>query len=905
MPVRTLSLPVQGLDDHDSVAIDDIYVPNLRNVRSDRSRIVRSPGGTLLCPVPDPTCSGTSPGFGIRSGMFAMRSSTGTQTITHNLGVTPSALILYCSGATSLNTATKYYMWCTGMMDGTLARSSAITSINSDPSTTARSYRGNAIHLIDSSGTVVMGGLFDSWTDTTFTLDFNISDSSRYLIGWAILGNAAMSAKLVQWTYGTSTGNQSVTGVGFEPQVVLHLHSSITGSLGSATNAQYAIGGMDASGGQFASSWISQSGQSGHNVGEGTEATSAVTMIDQTGSGFIYKATYVSMDVDGFTVNRVVAPAAGRFIASLCLDGFSDFKVGRFPGQTVNAPNQSHFTGIGFKPSGMIQAFTNPNGFNFATDGGNMGIGSADGGSQTSAAVTEGSGSTSGALGNQSRSTALFLDTSDGDDPGGTNDLWTLFSFDSDGFTLQVVKRNDLVPLILFGLVFAFETSVDNEVGVIRNYADLIVGGVVPTESIVMLTSKSAFTYTPVTPSTGLWTCSTEVYTGTDIQRFSIANGTDATYGAVAAWSQGADNIRAWDGTAFAPLITAGTNVAARVVLAFNNRIVAVRPFLGGVDLKTQIRWSVNGDFADWSGTGSGTLEVVETSNQALTGGIVLGSRCYLTRAREVIELIATGSLSPVFIPEVRVSGVGCIATHSMAAGDIYAFWLGPDEIYQWDGSQLLAVGGKTYNTITQLVDYETLDQIQGVVYTPDSQYWLVVPPYIFIYDYRRQIWDWDDIRSFQAIGILSVQDLITADLNHSEFVVIGDSSVQTIREDPEVDTYLGAAIDSYFETKDFLPVTLVGRAYEVAYDKYNTVWRIWFRGTPGELIEVAISTNKGLTYPYMQVVTVNAQGVGIFFSDVSWGVLRIRFRSQGGSEFSIQGPINLEFTDAGVMLPP
>jgi hypothetical protein len=892
MPVRTISLPIQGLDDHDSVAIDDIYVSNLRNVRSDRSRIVQSPGGTLLAPVP---YAGSSAAPGVSSGLFTKITTTGMQTVNHGLNTTPVALILFTVGNQVLNSAENSYYWSVGFTDGTSSRSRSASSLNGTPPSTSRGYALKLLSLV-SAGSVIDECDWSSWNSTTFTINWTTSETTlARQIGFIALGAPGLSARVLEWTYGTATGNQAITGVGFKPDLLIHIHTNQAAS-GVVTDSQFGIGAM-ATSGQWANCFASPNGVTPNRGIAARKKDHGLLMLNTTGAAYTYDASLVSLDADGFTINRAVSPGSGVTIATLCLKGFTNLKVGSYEIASSMTPETRQLIDVGFQPSGGIFSVVPIGTGMFETNNNNCFVGSADAVlNNVSACMTEDNGGSAVVV--ETRSDSCKIDVSN---VGTVDSRFNVKSWDGAGFTAYIPEGN--FPGIFTDYVLMGFPAITQTLGVIRNYGDIIIGGSTPAEKIVMLTSKTASVYAPATQSTGNWTVSGEVYTGTDIQRFSIANGTDSS-GALAAWSQGTDNVRKYDGTVFTSLITSGTNHAARVVLAFNNRIVTVRPFFGGIDHKTQIRWSINGGFSDFAGTGSGTLEVVETSNQPLTSGIVLGPRCYLTRAREVIELIATGSLSPVFIPQPVVSGIGCIATHSMAAGDIYAFWLGPDEVYQWDGSQLKAVGGRTYNTITKLVDYEHLDQIQATVYEPDSQYWLLVPPYIFVYDYRRDIWDWDDTRSYQAIGRLSVADLFTANIGHSEFIVIGDSSVQTIREDPSINTYLGSPIDSYFETKDFVPLDQRGRNFEVAYDKYNSLWRVWFRGTPGEVIEVGVSIDKGLSYPFTQIVTVNAAGVGIAFFDVAWGVMRIRIRSQAGSAYLIAGPIQYEFGVSGVMLP-
>jgi hypothetical protein len=862
----------------------------------------------------------------MRTGSFLTPAAAGNVTVTHNLGVTPVVLILYGTVTTAFDSQRSHSCFCFGATDGTTSqcvRHSAQTGNGlaqlTDSATTADLYKQVDYTL----GTYTAAWV--SWNATSFVVNFSSVGASRVEVFYIVVGGAGISGKVKTWTIPTSTGNNSVAGVGFQPQLVFAA-CSLHGVFGNAPgNVSY-----QASWGAFTASgqWAQGVEAATATVpGSATRASTAQRIDAAVVSGFApqevkLKAHFVSMDVGGYTLNfdTVNGNNVGHGGFSVCLAGLTNVKVGSFTKNTGTAPVTQAVTGLGFQPQGLLlaswgQPHLNYTDYIYSDEA--IGIGTADGANQVSGSVLNVSEARPSNASQLSEMTVFSQLTRDYSQPQSglqspflVGQISSLFTMDADGFTLRHTSNVAVASEMLYVALQSVATSQQLQVGVIRNYGDLIVGGTTPVEKIVMLTSKSAFVYTPSTPTTGIFTPTSESYTGTDEQRFSIANGTDATYGAVAAWSQGKDNIRYYDGTVFGDLITSGTNHAARVLLPFNNRIVSVRPFFGGIDHKTQIRWSVNGNYADWSGLGSGTLEVVETSNQPLTGGIVLGNRCYLTRARETIELIATGSLTPVFIPEPKVSGTGCIATHSMAAGDIFAFWLGPDEVYQWDGAQLRAVGGRTYHTITAFVDYQHLDQIQAVVYEPDSQYHLVVPPYRFIYDYRRDIWDWDDTRSFQAIGRLQVADVFTGDIDHSEFTVLGDSSVQTIRDDPSVNTYLGVPIDSYFETKDYLPLQKFGREVGVSYDKYNSVYRVWFRGTPGEDIEVGVSVDKGLNYsftaqPSTQVVTVNGNGVGIAFFDLPFGVVRLRIRSQAGSVYSISGPLQVEYQESGVMLPP
>jgi hypothetical protein len=87
-------------------------------------------------------------------------------------------------------------------------------------------------------------------------------------------------------------------------------------------------------------------------------------------------------------------------------------------------------------------------------------------------------------------------------------------------------------------------------------------------------------------------------------------------------------------------------------------------------------------------------------------------------------------------------------------------------------------------------------------------------------------------------------------------------------------------------------------------YDRRNALWRVLFRGDPSEIVEVGASADAGTTWE-TQIVTVNGQGVGLAFFNLAFDTIRVRLRSQAASAFTVRGPIQIETTEAGVVLPP
>mgnify|MGYP001586841533 CR=1 FL=1 len=412
-----------------------------------------------------------------------------------------------------------------------------------------------------------------------------------------------------------------------------------------------------------------------------------------------------------------------------------------------------------------------------------------------------------------------------------------------------------------------------------------------PTERLLMLTHTKAFRWDTATSA---WVDLSEAYTGAASQRFSVANTQDR-----AVWSQGTNNIRNYNGSTVSQLV----NHAARTLLAFNDRVISVYTNEGDGEHPARIRWSVNAVITDWTGLGSGSLEVIETSNAPLTGGFVLGERAYLTKAREIIELIATGSLSPVFRQETRISGTGMIARHSFGAAEYFGFFLGPDDVYLWDGASLRPVGAAVYKTITALLDYATLDTVQGVVHTTDSEYWLIVSETaeggVFIYDYRADRWYRDHWPNVRALGIFRTGDTLTADIDQSEFVILGDSNAKTVRINPAAAAYDGVAIDSYFETRDMPARSFAGRETRVALDRLNTCYRV--SGVATAQTEIGLSNDQGATYTTQTVdQTADHEQVKGFFVQ-PYQRLRIRMRNNSVNAWAVKGALEYEWVMSGV----
>lgn len=154
-----------------------------------------------------------------------------------------------------------------------------------------------------------------------------------------------MQAKVIRITCTAGTGNQSFTGVGFQPKALVTLWQS-TGS-GFIANEGKAVGVTDGTTSRVVTSFMTDNvsttatakGYGNGILGEG----------QATGNSIVV-ATFVSFDSDGFTVNRTVSNTSSWDV--LCLGGsdmrafVKEFTIGNLTTQVV--------TGVGWQPNAII-----------------------------------------------------------------------------------------------------------------------------------------------------------------------------------------------------------------------------------------------------------------------------------------------------------------------------------------------------------------------------------------------------------------------------------------------------------------------------------------------------------------------------------------------------------------------
>ncbi len=396
-------------------------------------------------------------GRGFKVGSFTKSTGAGplTQAIAHGLGEVPKAIILWTDGKTN-ETGSGSYLFGFGMTDGTTSKSVATASQDSvSPMNASTRMASKALTIVQWSEVLVAEADLQSWTDTSFTLNWTTNNATAYVIHYVVVGGSDVSAKVLEWTTATATGNQAVTGVGFQPDAVIHAHGThaFTAALpASIAGAGFGLGAMDADGDQWASTYLTVDNVGTSDTQRGQQTNGALYSFNNTLT-VQKKASWVSMNADGFTVNFTnAASAAAARVLSLALKGIN-VKPGSFLKSTNAAPATQSIAGVGFRPGVVLLTSAQD-----VTRGGpvaesRFGLGASDGTTQGSIAIADRNGSNNSKVDGLDKTSKVFL--KDNNTITAVADAEAdLVSLDGDGFTLNWTT-NDAVQTEVLYLAFA------------------------------------------------------------------------------------------------------------------------------------------------------------------------------------------------------------------------------------------------------------------------------------------------------------------------------------------------------------------------------------------------------------------------------------------------------------------
>lgn len=248
----------------------------------------------------------------------------------------------------------------------------------------------------------------------------------------------ALSAFSGSFDLNTTTGNQSVTGVGFQPKAILFFVNSLNAS-GSAAGMTGGVGFAVSSSARFSTATELTNGVSPASPNIRQDNTKCFIVTNNAGAAII-EVDFVSHNADGFTVNVATTDGAARKVLYLAIGGadLSNVALKEFTSKTSTGTQA--ITGVGFQPDSIL-FISNLNGTAAPNtrNGGFFCYGAANS-TSTETVFNQNLGENGGSTQNQQMQlTDAVLSISNA---GST--LWKaiLSSFDADGFTLDWTTAN-------------------------------------------------------------------------------------------------------------------------------------------------------------------------------------------------------------------------------------------------------------------------------------------------------------------------------------------------------------------------------------------------------------------------------------------------------------------------------
>lgn len=223
---------------------------------------------------------------------------------------------------------------------------------------TANAWRTRSACFVqrNAANTVLISADFVSWDADGFTLNWTTAADQRSIIATVISGTD-VSAAIGDSQCPAATGNQSVTGLAFQPNALLIADAFLSSSAAAkATSSfpRFQIGFCDSAGNSFAWCGSTNDGLATSDT-MSCQSTSACSVGTATSSGALdRRATWVSYNSDGFTLNWTTLDAAVGVSSRYYYLALSVpmVKVGNTPQRTSTGTTQ--ISGLGFQPRGML-----------------------------------------------------------------------------------------------------------------------------------------------------------------------------------------------------------------------------------------------------------------------------------------------------------------------------------------------------------------------------------------------------------------------------------------------------------------------------------------------------------------------------------------------------------------------
>ncbi len=292
-----------------------------------------------------------------KKGNFTKITTVATQSIT-GVGFQPKVVIFFWTRQTAEGFAVHQQTGIGFANSSVGERGVAFACDDNSAASNCGRYR-NATTMINmlSIGTPTVSATagLTSFDSDGFTINWVTNEARADIIHYIALGGDDVANTAVgTFSLTATTGNQAVTGVGFQPDFVMFLWTFTEADATATIHGHIGIGFADSSTNQGSILIKARDGRAANDGYDRWQRTNRVILSEVAGTAaptIDSETSFVSMDSGGFTVNKINAPAVAFNVFYLALKG-GKYAIGNFSQATV-AGNQQ-VANVGFQPVGLF-----------------------------------------------------------------------------------------------------------------------------------------------------------------------------------------------------------------------------------------------------------------------------------------------------------------------------------------------------------------------------------------------------------------------------------------------------------------------------------------------------------------------------------------------------------------------
>jgi hypothetical protein len=187
-------------------------------------------------------------------------------------------------------------------------------------------------------------------------------------------------------------------------------------------------------------------------------------------------------------------------------------------------------------------------------------------------------------------------------------------------------------------------------------------------------------------------------------------------------FDQGVDNIQALvlTGTSYSAL---SANAKPAFYLSrWNQRLYEAFTIEGGNNTPFRVRWPVNGDHTNWTGNGSGFVDLNDDVYQIRNIKKWMDTLAVYTERGIIIGTKTPAATGPAQF-QLQVKDVGLFASYTLVAFNTVHFFLGTDNVYLFDGTKVIPIGNAIRSYLFAQMQPAKLSQYFGVLFTDSQEY--------------------------------------------------------------------------------------------------------------------------------------------------------------------------------------